>query len=48
MNLARVLAEALPKLVSATLSDPSRGDVDRVRLRPVVLNGVRCDQFEEL
>jgi SAM-dependent methyltransferase len=48
MNLARVLAEALPKLVSATLSDPSRGDVDRVRLRPVVLKGVRCYQFEEL
>lgn len=48
MNLTRVLTEALPKLVSATLSDPSRGDVDRIRVRPVVLKGRRQYQFEEL
>src|SRR6185295_2377660 len=48
MNLTRVLTEALPKLVSATLSDPSRGDVDRIRVRPVQIKGSRRYQFEEL
>ncbi len=48
MNLANVLRETLPKLVSGTLTDPSRGDVDRIRVRPVLLKGRRCYQFEEL
>jgi len=48
VNLANVLRETLPKLVSATLTDPTRGDVDRVRVRPVLLKGRRCYQFEEL
>jgi len=48
MNLTRTLTEALPKLVSATLSDPSRGNVDRIRVRPVLLKGRRQYQFEEL
>jgi len=46
MNLARLAAEAIPKLVSATLSDPKGGDVARVKIRPVVLKGKRCYQFE--
>lgn len=37
----------LPKLVSATLSDPREGDVRRVRVRPVTVKGRRHYQFEE-
>lgn len=48
MNLTRVLTEALPKLVSATLSDPSRGTIDRIRVRPVLIKGERRYQFEDL
>jgi SAM-dependent methyltransferase len=48
MNLAKVLAEALPTLVTGTLSDPRHGDVDRIRIRPVLLKGARHYQFEEL
>ena len=45
-DLAAVVAEALPTLVSATLSDPRGGDVRRVLVRPIVLKGRRLYQFE--
>lgn len=41
------LEALLPKLVSATLSDPRGGDVRRVRVRPVTVKGRRHYQFEE-
>ena len=46
MNLARVIAAALPRLVTATLSDPRGGEVSRVLVRPVLLKGKRRYQFE--
>jgi SAM-dependent methyltransferase len=46
MNLAPVVLRALPRLVSATLSDPRGGDVSRVLVRPVLLKGKRRYQFE--
>ena len=36
----------LPKLVSATLSDPRGGDIQSVRIRPVEVKGGRRYQFE--
>ncbi|HXX95165.1 MAG TPA: SAM-dependent methyltransferase [Planctomycetota bacterium] len=48
MNLVSLVERALPRLVSATLSDPLKGDVSRVRIRPVVLRGQRRYQFESL
>jgi SAM-dependent methyltransferase len=46
MDLARLAAEVLPNLVSATLSDPRGGALSRVRIRPVLLRGKRRYQFE--
>jgi SAM-dependent methyltransferase len=46
MDLARLAVEALPKLVSATLSEPRSGEVSRIRIRPVLLRGKRRYQFE--
>jgi SAM-dependent methyltransferase len=46
MDLVRLAREALPKLVSATLSDPRGGELTRVRVRPVLLRGKRRYQFE--
>jgi len=46
MDLKSALAAALPRLVSATLSDPAGGDVARVLVRPLLLRGARCYQFE--
>ena len=46
MDLVQSLTQALPKLVSATLSDPSGGDISRVTIRPLVLKGKRGFQFE--
>jgi SAM-dependent methyltransferase len=46
MNLTPVVERALPRLVSATLSDPRGGDVSRVLVRPVLLKGRRRYQFE--
>jgi SAM-dependent methyltransferase len=46
MDLSRRVAEALPRLVSATLSDPKDGDVSRVLVRPVLIQGKRRYQFE--
>lgn len=46
MDLGRLISDALPGLVSATLSDPRGGDVLRVLVRPVLLKGKRRFQFE--
>ncbi len=46
MDLAGSLARALSRLVSATLSDPSGGDLRRVTIRPLALKGRRVFQFE--